>query len=186
MRPNCILAITLLLFWGMNGVDPVWGKQPSLQDKINRERSNLQQLKREIQETKQQREKTQKKHDAVLQSVETLDRELHQKRKEYNTVQREIRKADREQEKLNRKASQLDASLQQREQAVKTRLRRLYMEGHRGWFRPLLSSDSYSQFQRRLTYLSSMASWEHELLSRCLTHCGRVAKRLHQAVRRVP
>ena len=49
---------------------------------------------------------------------------------------------------------------------MKTRLRRLYMEGHRGWFRPLLSADSYSQFQRRLTYLSTMASWEHELLSR--------------------
>ena len=168
MRPSFFLGISvlLLLSWGMNGLDPVWAKQPSLQEKIKRERSKLRQLKQEIQETKQQRAQTQKRHDTVLQSVETLDRELHQKRKEYTAIRREIRKTDREQETLNRKVSQLAASLQQRERAVKTRLRRLYMEGHRGWFRPLLSSDSYSQFQRRLTYLSTMASWEHELLSR--------------------
>ncbi len=168
MRPSLILIISLWVFWsgGGTGPDRVGAGQTLLQDKIKRERSNLQHLKQEIEETKKQREQTQKKHDAVLQSIETLDRKLHQQRKEYDAITREIRKTDRELKKLNRKASRLKASLQQREQAVKIRLRRLYMEGQRGWFRPLLSSDSYAQFQRRLTYLSSMASWEQELLSR--------------------
>ena len=64
MRPSFFLGISvLLLSWGMNGLDPVWAKQPSLQEKIKRERSKLQQLKQEIQETKQQRAQTQKRQD---------------------------------------------------------------------------------------------------------------------------
>jgi len=155
MRPSFVLGITFLFFLSgdLKVVDPVWAAPTSLQDKIKRERSHLQQLKQEIQETKQQRQQTEKEHDAVLQSVETLDRNLYQERKEYDAIRRKIRKVDREQATLNRKAAQVDASLQKREHVVKTRLRRLYMEGHRGWFRPLMSSDSYSQFQSRLTNL---------------------------------
>jgi murein hydrolase activator len=168
MRPSLIFGISLWVCcsWAGNGPAFVWAEKASLKDKIQRERSSLEQLKNEIHETKKQQEQTQKQHDAVLQSIENLDRELHQKRKEFGTISREIRKTDRELENLDQKVGQLEASLDQRARAVKTRLRRLYMEGQGAWFRPLLSSNSYSQFQRRLTYLSSMASWEQELLSR--------------------
>jgi len=169
MKRRSLIFVGVLFFilpWIVMGGGSAWAEKATLQDKIQKERSNLQQLKQEIQETKKQHKKTQRKHDAVLQSIETLDQELHQKRKAYGAISREIRKTDRELEKLTHKASLLKASLQQREQSVKTRLRRLYMEGQSGWFRPLLSSGSYSQFQRRLTYLSSLASWEQELLSR--------------------
>lgn len=185
MRGSFLLAMSLLLFsWCvMPEEGHVWAKQASLEDKIQRERSHLQQLKQEIQETKQQHEKTQKKHDAVLHSIETLDRELHQKQKESTAISREIRKTDRELEKLNRKARQMKTSLQRRELAVKTRLRRLYMEGQRGWFRPLLSSDSYSQFQRRLTYLSSLANWEQDLLAQYEQDIAQFAELQNQQAR---
>lgn len=159
-------SIFVIFAWVAMSSGTAWAEKVTLQDKIQKERSNLQQLKQEIQETKKQHKQAQQKHDAVLQSIETLDQELHEKRKSYDAISRDIRKTDRELEKLSRQARQLKASLKQREQSVKTRLRRLYMEGQSGWFRPLLSSGSYSQFQRRLTYLSSLASWEQELLSR--------------------
>ena len=184
-QPRLILGIGVFAIfpWMLNDGGTAWAKPATLQDKIQKERSNLQQLKQEIQETKKQHRKTQKKHDAVLQSIETLDRELHQKRKEYDSISREIRKTDRELKKLSQKASLLKSSLQQREQTVKTRLRRLYMEGQSGWFRPLLSSGSYSQFQRRLTYLSSLANWEQELLARYQTDMDQFTQLKEQQAR---
>jgi septal ring factor EnvC (AmiA/AmiB activator) len=50
------------------------------------------------------------------------------------------------------------------------------MEGQSGWFRPLLSSGTYSQFQRRLAYLSSLANWEKELLARYQADMEQFAK----------
>ena len=168
MRHSLILKIGFLCFTcgGVMTGSHVLAAKPSLTDKIQRERGNLERLKQEIQKTQKQAEHTQKQHDAVLQSIETLDKKLHQERQEYRTISREIRKTDRELEALNKKAEALNESLQEREETVKSRLRRLYMEGQSGWFRPLLSSGSYSQFQRRLTYLSSLANWEQELLAR--------------------
>lgn len=167
-RRNLILGVSVSVIFSliMNIDHAVLAEKASLQDKIQQERSNLQQLKQEIQETKKQHKETQVQHDAVLQSIETLDQALHQKQKEYGSISQDIRKTDQELGKLNQQTNQLQASLEQRERSVKTRLRRLYMEGQSGWFRPLLSSGSYSQFQRRLTYLSSLANWEQELLSR--------------------
>ncbi|MDT7040907.1 murein hydrolase activator EnvC family protein [Candidatus Nitronereus thalassa] len=185
MRPSVIFLISLTLCCVWVGNDPafVWAEKASLKEKILRERSNLEQLKQEINETRKQHEQTQRQHDTVLQSIENLDRELHEKRKEYGVISREIRKTDRELEKLDQKASQLEASLEQRSKAVKTRLRRIYMEGQGAWFRPLLSSNSYSQFQRRLTYLSSMANWEQELLSRYQADMEQFAKLKEQQAR---
>ncbi len=176
-------SILVVFAWFVSDAESVRAEKATLQDKIKQERSHLQQLKQEIQETKKQHKKTQQQHDAVLQSIETLDRELHQKRKEYDAISRDIRKTDRELEKLGHKASLLKASLQRREQSVKTRLRRLYMEGQRGWFRPLLSSGSYSQFQRRLTYLSSLANWEQALLARYQADMDQFARLKEQQAR---
>ncbi len=178
-----VASILVVFAWFVSDAESVRAEKATLQDKIKKERSHLQQLKQEIQETKKQHQKTQQQHDAVLQSIETLDRELHQKRKEYDAISRDIRKTDRELEKLGHKASLLKASLQRREHSVKTRLRRLYMEGQRGWFRPLLSSGSYSQFQRRLTYLSSLANWEQALLARYQADMDQFARLKEQQAR---
>ena len=170
-----LLGFLVLSFGVRHDGDPAWAAQASLLDKIQRADSHLQQLKQEIQETKKQRHQTQKKHDTVLQSIETLDQELYQKRKAYTAIRQEIRKTDRELEKLHQTAKQLDVSLQEREKAVTTRLRWLYMEGQHGWFRPLLSADSSFQFQRRLAYLSLLANRDRDLLFRYQTDMAQVA-----------
>ena len=113
-----------------------------MQEKIQRERSSLRQLKQDIQEAKRQQERTQKQHDSVLQSIEKLDRKLYQKRKDYDATRFEIRNLDRELEEIHQKVNQIEVSLRRREEAVKVRLRRLYMEGQSGWFQPLLAFDS--------------------------------------------
>lgn len=166
MQFSLILTISSFCFFSGAAGNFVWAEKPSLQEKIQQERSNLKQLKQEIRRAKKKQEKTKRQHDSVLQSIENLDRKLHQKRKDYGAIKRDIRKTDRKLKKINEKADQLKASLQRGEQAVNTRLRRLYMEGQSGWFQWLLPFDSYAQFQRRMTYLSSLTSWEQNLLAR--------------------
>ena len=165
MEYRIILTISIFCLFSGGAANFAWAEKPSLREKIKQERSNLKQLKQEIQEAKKQQEATQKRHDSVLASVESLDRKVHQKRKDYDAIRHEIGKTDRELEKINQKANQLKVSLQRREQAVKTRLRRLYMEGQSGWFQSLLSFHSYAQFQRRMTYLSSLTSWEQNVVA---------------------
>ena len=166
MQLSLILTISVFCIFSSVAGDFVWAGKSSLQEKIHRERSSLRKLKQDIQEAKRQQEITKKQHDSVLQSIESLDQKLHQKRKDYDAIRFEIRHLDQELEEIHQKVNQIEVSLRRREQAVKVRLRRLYMEGQSGWFQPLLAFDSYAQFQRRMTYLSSLTSWEKNLLTR--------------------
>ena len=62
MRYSFILALGGFCFFSV-GVDNFsWAEKPSLQEKIQQERSNLKQLKQEIQEAKKEQEKTQRQH----------------------------------------------------------------------------------------------------------------------------
>ena len=165
MERSLILAISVICLYAGGIANFAWAEKPSQLEKIKQERSRLKQLKWEIQEAKKQQEKTRKQHDSVLQSIESLDRKLYQKRKDYGVLRHEIRKTDQELQKIDQKVNKLQSSFQRLEQGVKVWMRRLYMEGQSGWFQSLLSFDSYAQFQRRMTYLSSLTSWEQKLLA---------------------
>ena len=142
MGRSLILTISVLFLFLGGIANLVLAEKPSLRETIKQERSKLKQLQQEIHEAKKQQEKTQKQHDSVLQSIESLDRKVYRKRKDYDAIRDEIQKTNWELEKVNQKTNRLKVSLQQREKGVKTRLRRLYMEGQSGWFQSLLSFHS--------------------------------------------
>lgn len=140
----------------------VWG-QSSLQEKIEKEKDTLERLKRDIRTTRKQRDRSQKKQDAVLQSVERLDRQYHKERRDAATITRELRQIERELEKIVTQRTALQSRMDDRKTMIATRLRRLYMDGRVGWFYPLLTADSYAQFERRLLYLSALVTRERQL-----------------------
>lgn len=140
----------------------VWG-QSSLQEKIEKEKDTLERLKRDIRTTRKQRDRSQKKQDAVLQSVERLDRQYHKERRDAATITRELRQIERELEKIVTQRTALQSRMDDRKTMIATRLRRLYMDGRVGWFHPLLTADSYAQFERRLLYLSALVTRERQL-----------------------
>lgn len=140
----------------------VWG-QSSLQEKIEKEKDTLERLKRDIRTTRKQRDRSQKKQDAVLQSVERLDRQYHKERRDAATITRELRQIEQELEKIVTQRTALQSRMDDRKTMIATRLRRLYMDGRVGWFYPLLTADSYAQFERRLLYLSVLVTRERQL-----------------------
>ncbi len=144
-------------------VPSLWSWGASLQEKIEKEKQTLQQLKQEIRETRKQRDQSRKKQAKVLQSIERLDRQLHKERQESTAINREIKQIDRELDKIDVQLTGLRSDMREKHAVLGARLKRLYMEGRAGWVSPLVAATSYPQFQRRLLYLSSLAKWERNL-----------------------
>ena len=160
---NRLLVLTscLVMAVGFIAVQPSWGA--SLQEKIEKEKQTLQQLKQEIRKTRKQRDQARKKQSKVLQSIERLDRQLHKERREAVSMNRDIKQIDRELDKIDAQLTRLRSDMNDKQTVIGTRLKRLYMEGRAGWVSPLMAAASYAQFQRRLMYLSSLATWERDL-----------------------
>lgn len=152
----CCVVLSLVVI-------PLWSWGASLQEKIEKEKQTLQQLKQEIRKTRKQRDQSRKKQAEVLQSIERLDRQLHKERRESTSINREIKQSDRELDKIDAQLTGLRSDMRDKHAVVGTRLKRLYMEGRAGWVSPLVAATSYPQFQRRLLYLSSLAKWERDL-----------------------
>ena len=158
---NRFLVLTLCLVTLIIAVQPSWGA--SLQEKIEKEKQTLQQLKQEIRKTRKERDQSRKKQAEVLQSIERLDRQLHKERRESTSINGEIKQIDRELDKIDAQLAGLRSDMSDKQAVIGIRLKRLYMEGRAGWVSPLVAATSYPQFQRRLLYLSSLAKWERNL-----------------------
>ncbi len=161
MRP-VMMVMALALAVGFAAVTPSWANE--LQGKIDKARQTLDQLKQTIETTQQQRDQTRKDHGAVLQALERLDRRLHKERDEAEAINRDIARLDQTMNTIGAQLLTLRSQMDDRMAVLATRLRRLYMEGRAGWFRPLLAADSYTQFQRRVVYLATLAAWERQAL----------------------
>ncbi len=175
-----VLTAFLATSVGLIAVEPltVWGALSSLQEKIEKEKHTLERLKKEIRKTRKKRDQSRKKHDAVLQSIERLDRQLHKERQEATAINREIKQIDRELNRIGTQLTTLQSHINDQNAVIGTRLRRLYMEGRAGWVYPLVAADSYARFQRRLMYLSSLATWERHLFEEYQREVAQ-NKRLH-------
>ena len=158
---NRRLVLMLCLAVSLVVVQSSWGA--SLQEKIEKEKQTLQQLKQEIRKTRKQRDQSRKKQAEVLQAIERLDRQLHKERRDATSINREIKQIDRELDKIDAQLTGLRSDMRDKQTVIGIRLKRLYMEGRAGWVSPLMAATSYPQFQRRLLYLSSLATWERNL-----------------------
>lgn len=158
---NRRLVLMLCLAVSLVVVQSSWGA--SLQEKIEKEKRTLQELKQEIRKTRKQRDQSRKKQTQVLQSIERLDRRLHKEQREATSINREIKKIDRELDEIDAQLTGLRSDMRDKRAVIGTRLKRLYMEGRAGWVSPLVAATTYAQFQRRLLYLSSLATWERNV-----------------------
>ncbi len=158
------LALTFVLATSAGLMAAAPAAAGSLQEKIEQAQHDLEQLKRTIETTKKQRDRSRKKHDELLRAIERFDRQLYKERDEAAVINREIKRMDQAMTNMDAQQAVLRSEVTGREGVLAARLRRLYMEGRAGWFRPLLAADSYAQFQRRLLYLSTLAARERQWL----------------------
>lgn len=136
----------------------------AISDKIEKERKMLEQLKDQIEEKRKQADEAGKKRDSLLQGLQTLDERLVRVRHANQDVSRKLRRKDQEIESINQQIAKLQGSIRQRQDAILARLRVQYMEGRFGYWKTLLASDSYGDFQRRLQYLSAVSERDYALV----------------------
>jgi len=139
-----IITVVLALSIGLTVATP--SRAGVLQEKIDQVKHTLEQVRRDIEKTRKQLDQSRKQYGTALQNIEDLDRRLHRKRDEIEANEQGIK--------------QCELKISRRKTMLVTRMRRLYREGRTRWFRPLLSADSYVQFQHRVTYLSALNTWE--------------------------
>jgi len=136
----------------------------SINDKIDSERKTLEQLKDQIEEKRRQADEAGKKRESILQGIQTLDERHVRYRQSHQEISRKLRKKDQEIEAINAQIARLRDGVQVRQEAILARLRVQYIEGRFGHWKPLLASDSYGDFQRRLRYLSAVSARDYGLI----------------------
>jgi septal ring factor EnvC (AmiA/AmiB activator) len=154
-----------VMIWGLLGLSwpTVAGADP-ITDKIEKERKALDQLKGRIEETRKQADEAGKKRESLLQGIQTLDERVLHYRQAHQEISRKLRKKDQEIEVINTQLAGLRVSVRERQNAILARLRVQYMEGRFGYWKTLLASDSYGDFQRRLQYLSAVSERDYALM----------------------
>lgn len=157
----------------------------SINDKIDRERKTLEQLKDQIEEKRRQADEAGKKRESILQGIQTLDERHVRYRQSQQEISRKLRKKDQEIEAINAQLARLRDGVQVRQEAILARLRVQYMEGRFGHWKPLLASDSYGDFQRRLRYLSAVSARDYGLIETFKTDMANMqeAERQREAAR---
>jgi septal ring factor EnvC (AmiA/AmiB activator) len=164
MRGRISLIAWLIVWTGLTSWSPPDVSADSLSDKIERERKALEQLKDRIQEKRKQADEAGKKRDSLLQVLQSLDERLVRVRQSHQEISRKLRKKDQEIESINVQIGKLRESIHQRRDAILARLRVQYMEGRFGYWKTLLASNSYGDFQRRLRYLSALSEKDYSLM----------------------
>lgn len=154
-----------VMIWGLLGLS--WqtvAVADPITDKIEKERKALDQLKDQIEETRKQADEAGKKRESLLQGIQTLDERVLHYRQAHQEISRKLRKKDQEIEVINTQLAGLRISVRERQDAILARLRVQYMEGRFGYWKTLLASDSYGDFQRRLQYLSAVSERDYALM----------------------
>jgi len=139
-------------------------RREPLPEKIRKERQTLDKLKDAIKETKQKSEEARRKETSVLQELEEADQRIKRRREDLAQVTTTLRKKDQEIVDTTMSLRRLRERITQREGAIRSRLRVMYMEGPNGHLKLLLASSGYHDFQARLASLRWIARREFRLL----------------------
>ena len=178
--PRCLGMALIIAVWMPAGVFA-----DSINEKIDRERRTLEQLKDQIEEKRRQADEAGKKRESILQGIQTLDERHMRYRQSHQDISRKLRKKDQEIEAINAQIARLQDGVRVRQEAILARLRVQYMEGRFGHWKPLLASDSYGDFQRRLRYLSAVSARDYGLIETFRTDMASMqeAERQREAAR---
>ena len=157
----------------------------SITEKIDKERRTLEQLKDQIEEKRRQADEAGKKRESILQGIQTLD-ERHVRYRQSHQEDQPKTAQERPGDRGDQCAIvRLSDGVQEPAGGDSARLRVQYMEGRFGYWKALLASDSYGDFQRRLRYLSAVSARDYGLLGTFKTDMANMqdAERQREAAR---
>lgn len=141
------------------------GKNASLNEKINREKKELEKLREEIEEKRDKSINIKKREGSVLTQLEEMDRRLRVLQKEAGLIELKTREKDIEMGELSTEIGGLNEEIREKRETISRRLRTLYQERQAGSLKILSAARDYPDFMRRLHYLKTIARKESEMLS---------------------
>ncbi len=141
------------------------GKNASLNEKINREKKELEKLREEIEEKRDKSINIKKREGSVLTQLEEMDRRLRVLQKEAGLIELKTREKDIEMGELSTEIGGLNEEIREKSGTISRRLRTLYQERQAGSLKILSAARDYPDFMRRLHYLKTIARKESEMLS---------------------
>ncbi|MBI1819159.1 MAG: peptidoglycan DD-metalloendopeptidase family protein, partial [Nitrospirae bacterium] len=140
-------------------------KGPSINDKLSREKKELEKLKGEIEEKRDKNITIKKREGSVLSQLEEMDRRLRILQKEADLIELKMKEKDSEMGDLSGVIRNLNQDIQGKKVAISKRLRTIYQERQAGSLKILSAARDYPDFMRRLHYLRTIAQKEGEMLS---------------------
>ncbi|MDC4226863.1 MAG: hypothetical protein MPW15_22125 [Candidatus Manganitrophus sp.] len=143
-------------------------KASSLNEKISREKKELEKLREEIEEKRDKSITIKKREGSVLSQLEEMDRRLRVLQKEADLIELKTREKDIEMGELSTEISGLNEEIREKRGTISKRLRTLYQERQTGSLKILSAARDYPDFMRRLHYLRTIARKEGEMFSRNL------------------
>ncbi len=151
------------------------GRQ-KIEQKIEKERRTLEQIKSELQTTKQQAAEVEKQREYTLQAVQDLDGRLAVSRQAHQEVSRKLKQKDREIQEINEQLDGLRDRVQTRRRSILGRFRVQYMEGRFGQLKAVLTAETAAELQRRVHYLSVLSKREYDLMQAYRTDAERLER----------
>ena len=140
-------------------------KSAILNDKIQKEKKELEKLKKEIEGKRENNIAVKKREESILSVLEEMDQRLRIRQKEASFFELKIKEKDNELERLSLEIKVLNGDTQEKQKIVSKRLRAIYQERQTGPLKILFASQDYSNFLRRFQYLKTIAQKEGEILS---------------------
>jgi septal ring factor EnvC (AmiA/AmiB activator) len=159
----CLMIFSTIILEGIPAAAAE--KSSALNEKINREKKELEKLREEIEEKRDKSITIKKREGSVLSQLEEMDRRLRVLQKEADLIELKTREKDIEMGELSTVISGLSEEIKEKRETISKRLRTLYQERQAGSLKVLSAARDYPDFMRRLYYLRTIARKEGELLS---------------------
>lgn len=160
----CILLCSGLVFSELQAEGAV-EKLPSLNEKIGKEKKELEKLRDEIQEKRDKSITIKKREGSILSQLEEMDHRLRLLQREAGLIELKVKEKDVEMSDLSGTIRNLNQDILEKKETISKRLRTLYQERQAGSLKILSSARDYPDFMRRLYYLRTIARKEGEMLS---------------------
>jgi len=138
---------------------------PRLDRKINREKNELDQIKKEIKGKRKKTRAVKKREKSILSMLQKIDQRYRSHRRESNLLEGKIKTKDTQIEVLTHKRGRLKQDIQKMREGITIHLSTIYQQRQNGMLKVLFAAEDYADFLRRLYYLRTIARKEGELLS---------------------
>jgi septal ring factor EnvC (AmiA/AmiB activator) len=134
------------------------------EQELESSRSKLEQLEGEIEASEGKAAQLKKKERSLVSQIQDVERKIDQSRRNLKSLNGEISELNSELSYINRQLSSLSGQLERKQKIMNRRLREIYKRGRLHSVQMLLESHSFTDFLKRIKYLTLIAAQDKRLV----------------------